>query len=115
MRHIAVRRVAAQLGLLFLLWAGVFAWMARRSPAPTPAAGPSSPVTAPAPAPAARSSSDGAALFEAHCTPCHAADDLRPALAGNGTARAAMEAFLADHGDATPEEDRPIVEYLGGP
>jgi mono/diheme cytochrome c family protein len=113
MRHVAVRRVAALLGLLFLLWAGVFAWMARRTPAPTPAAGPSPPVTEPAPA--APSSSDGAALFEAHCTPCHAADDLRPALAGNDTARAAMDAFLADHGDATPEEDRLIVEYLGGP
>jgi mono/diheme cytochrome c family protein len=100
MRHLAVRRVAALLGLLFLLWAGVFAWMARRTPAP---------------APAAPSSSDGAALFEAHCTPCHAADDLRPALAGNGTARAAMEAFLADHGDAPPEEDRLISDYLGGP
>lgn len=102
MRHVAVRRVAALLGAGFLLWAVVFAWIVR----PVPAAGPQ---------PLSPQVAGGAALFERHCASCHTVEAMRAAVAAGaaGSRRAELERFLERHGDATPDEDRQILEYLG--
>jgi len=91
------------LGVVFLLWAGVFAWTVRREPAVEP----------PPPSPTIVS---GAALFERHCGSCHAVEDLRTTATAKsgGTSRAELESFLEGHGDATADEDRQILDYLGG-
>lgn len=103
MRYVAVKRVAILLAAIFLLWAGVFAWVVRRKPGSEPAAT------------AAPTLATGAALFERHCASCHAPEDLRPALRDGGeTARRELELFLENHGDSSGDEDRRLVEYLTG-
>jgi mono/diheme cytochrome c family protein len=102
MRHIAVRRVALLLGVLFACWAMLFAWLAQPG------------STAEPPAAAAGGSTAGQALFERHCASCHAVQDLR-ATAGSerdSPRRAELEQFLADHGDASATEDDAILDYL---
>ena len=101
MRHVAVRRLAVLLGAVFLLWAGVFALIVRREPAPEPP-----PVS---PAVVSR-----AALYDRHCGSCHAAGDLRATQlpAAGGTSRAELEKFLESHGDAPADDDRQILDYL---
>ncbi len=105
MRHVGVRRLATLLGVAFLLWGGVFAWLAgrepvERSPQPTPVSVP-----------------DGTALFERHCASCHDLDEMRTAAGSKGdTARQAdLARFLEDHGGASSEENRQILDFLTGP
>jgi mono/diheme cytochrome c family protein len=103
MRHVAVKRVAILLAAVFLLWAGVFAWIVRREPASGPAA------------PAAPTLATGAALFERHCASCHTVEEMRAAVVAEpgGTRRPELERFLEGHGDGSAEEDRQILDYLG--
>lgn len=108
MRHVAVRRVTLVLGGALLLYAAAFAWLVDDQPQATTTFG--------RPAVGARPSDDGRLLFEQHCAACHTVGDLVPGLRDGGTnARSAAETFLRDHGDATDEEDRSILEYLSGP
>jgi len=104
MRHIAVRRLAVLLGAVFLLWAGVFAWIVQREPAAESA-------TPGAPAIAA-----GAGLFGRHCASCHTLESMRRAAGTDpdGTRRLELEQFLDGHGQASADEDRLILDYLGG-
>jgi mono/diheme cytochrome c family protein len=103
MRHVAVRRLAVLLGAVFLLWAGVFAWIVRREPAAEPP--PVSPQVV-----------SSATLFERYCASCHTVEAMRAAVAAGsaGSRRAELEQFLEGHGDATADEDRQIVDYLWG-
>lgn len=103
MRYVVVKRVTVLLGLLFVLAAGVFAWLVRDEPPSQPAPRAAAPPDAPA----------GAALFERHCAQCHDASDLGEQLrAGGEPTRAKWGAFLEEHGDAGTEADRLILEYL---
>lgn len=59
----------------------------------------------------------GAALFQKYCAKCHSSAKLAESItqAPDRTARhAEITRFLQSHGDASPEEDRQIVNYLGG-
>lgn len=103
MRYVVVKRVTLLLGLLFVVTAGVFAWLVRDEPPAVP----STPAAAPTPVP------DGASLFDRRCGPCHEAADLGQQLRDGGDAtRVRWEAFLRDHAEATDAEDRLILEYL---
>lgn len=108
MRHVAVRRVTLLLGAAFVLYAGAFAWLVGDEP-----------VTATTPeqsVPAREFTAEGRLLFERSCATCHSIEDLAPGLREGGTnGRSAAEAFLRDHGDATNEEDRLILDYLSAP
>jgi len=99
MRHVTVRRAALLLGSVFLVCAGLFASLVSREPAAAPA-------SLPAPGPA------GAALFQTYCAACHTVESLRPFVTGPDVRRDELEAFLADHGDASGEDDRLILDYL---
>ena len=102
MRHVIVTRVTALLAALFLVAASLFV----RIVTDTAEGGPP---------PIADASLDGAALFEAKCASCHAADDLRASVEDLSDARRLeLERFLADHGDTSAEDDRLILEYLSG-
>ena len=105
MRHIAVRRLAVLLGGVFLLWAGVFAWIVGREPA-SPSATPAPPALA-----------TGAGLFERHCASCHAIETMRAAAGTDpdGTRRLDLEQLLEGHGEASADEDRQILDYLREP
>jgi mono/diheme cytochrome c family protein len=108
MRHVAVRHVTLVLAGALLVYAAAFAWLVDDEPQ----------ATAPSDRPVAGAypSEDGRLRFEQHCAACHTVGDLVPGLRDGGTkARSAAETFLRDHGDATEEEDRLIVEYLSGP
>lgn len=108
MRHVAVRRVTLLLGAGFVVYAGAFAWLVRdeRAPSTTPEQS----------VPAAESTAEGRLLFERSCATCHTVEELAPGLREGGTnGRSAAEAFLRDHGDATNEEDRLILDYVSGP
>lgn len=99
MRHVIVTRVTVLLVGLFLGAAGMFTWVTRSEPAGLRS------VSSPA--------LQGEALFDRHCSTCHAADDLRPGLSRLTDARTReIELFLADHGDASTGEDRMILDYL---
>lgn len=106
MRHIAVRRLAVLLGAVFLLWAGVFAWIVRRGPAPG-----SESLT---PSPTALTS--GAGLFARHCASCHTIASMRTVAGADpdGTRRLELERFLDGHGQASADEDQQILDYLMG-
>ena len=101
MRHIVVRRLALLLGAIFFLWAGVFAWIVHREPT---ADQPSAPTT----------TATGAALFERHCASCHGVEQLQETVGGvrDPSEREKLARFLSEHGDATREEDRQILDYL---
>lgn len=101
MRHVAVRRSALVLGGVFVVCAGLFAWAVSRE---TPAVGVAQPASAPA----------GAVLFGTFCASCHTAESLRPSVTGPGANREELETFLAEHGDASEEQDRLILDYLSG-
>lgn len=109
MRHVIVNRVTAALFTVFLLCAGLFAWMA---PPRTDAAREEERTPQSAP-----SVTDGETLFARHCASCHTPEDVASTL-GIGAERAQrmgeFETFLQDHGEATPHEDRLILEYLAG-
>jgi mono/diheme cytochrome c family protein len=94
-----------------------FAWLA--TPGPTGAGAgagtPAGSTPAAAPAEAATGSDPAAALFAAQCGACHTVESLArrfrdardvPALDRR------FESFLGDHGEATPAEDRQILDWL---
>lgn len=55
----------------------------------------------------------GAALYEQYCARCHMGDDLAGTLrTGGAPKRAEWESFLRDHGRASADEDRAILDYL---
>jgi mono/diheme cytochrome c family protein len=108
MRYVAVRRVTFVLGAALLLYAAAFVWLVDDQPQAT--------TTSDRPVADGQPSAEGGALFQQHCAACHSIGDLAPELRDGGTnARSAAETFLRDHGDATDEEDRHILEYLSGP
>lgn len=123
MRHLIVTRVTFALVALFLLCAGLFAWLragatGTASPAAgVPEAGVSEAGVSEAGVPEGGVPEGGAVLFERHCASCHTADALRPRL-GAGPDRATrlreVEIFLQDHGEAAPDADRSILDYLAG-
>lgn len=99
MRHVIVTRVTLLVFVLFLAAAGLFAWIT----APARTGDPARPATG----------EDGGRLFESHCASCHDAGSLRPgAGALDAAGRRSLERFLENHGTATSDEDRRIVEYL---
>ena len=86
------------MALAILAAAGLFAWWVRGASV-HPAGPPRTP--------------QGAALYEQYCARCHAGDDLAGALrTGGAPKRAEWESFLRDHGRATADEDRAILDYL---
>lgn len=100
MHHIIVSRVSLSFSLLLAGCILGFALLADGEP---PAA------------PAGDATGEGAALFDAHCGGCHTVDELAPGLrdAPDPAARVAeLEAFLENHGRASPGQDRAILEYL---
>ena len=93
-----MRRAAVLVAIAIVAAAGLFAWWVREDG--TQVAGPP---------PAAR----GAELYEQYCARCHTGDDLAGALrAGGSPKRAEWESFLLDHGRASADEDRAILDYL---
>lgn len=100
MRHTAVERLSLSvLGLVALSVVGfVFAVRAGQPPTPT------SPAPA-APAPDA---------FAKHCESCHERAELKEQVLRDPSPerRLELEKFLEDHGDATAEEDREILDGL---
>ena len=101
MRHVIVQRFAVLLALLFVGAAAVFTWMV----GPEPSARSSGPEPPPRAA---------AIAFEERCGTCHAPVDLSAVLReGGAPKRLDIERFLEQHGDAPPEEDQLILDYLG--
>ncbi len=100
MHHIIVSRVSLTFCLLLAGGTLGFALLADSGPTAEPAG---------------EAAGEGAALFDAHCGGCHTVDELAPGLrdAEDPAARMAeLEAFLENHGRASPEQDRAILEYL---
>lgn len=97
-RH--VRSATIGITAILLSATAAFGWLAR-STMPPPAA----PLTPPA----------GAAQFEQYCGGCHSAEALAGRIrqaADRDALLREFERFLASHGDAPPDADRTIVEYL---
>ncbi len=116
MRHVLVSRFVIALAVVYLVCAWQFARVARPIEAPA-AAAPSAPAVPTARGGAATSLAvlDGSRLFEKRCGTCHSAGALADlANASNDSTVRLREfgAFLADHGDATVEEDAAILTYL---
>ena len=103
MRHVFVRRIFFGLAALFVVCAVIFALLVTREPGDS-----SSPAVE-----AERHA--GSALFASDCGSCHTAESLRPGVV-DATAEQRREIlrFLEDHGRASDEQDRLIVEYLAG-
>lgn len=101
MRHVAAKRVAVLLGVLFVLCALGFAWLVRDERTASAALD--------------RPAINGAALHQRYCASCHAVEDLRRQLReGGAETQGRFETFLADHGEASAAEDRVILDYLAG-
>ncbi|MEQ1910585.1 MAG: hypothetical protein ABMA15_17325 [Vicinamibacterales bacterium] len=116
MRHVLVTRFVIALVAVYLVSAWQFARLARPTGAPAAAAspGPAAP-TAQGSAAAGQAALAGPRLFEERCGTCHSAGALADqANASNDSTVRLREfgAFLADHGDATVEEDAAILAYL---
>jgi len=109
MRHVAVRRTALILAILFIGCAGLFVWLTRgRDVAPAAAA------DVPAQAAAEPTRPDpGAQLYDTYCGRCHAVDTLRGVMTAER--RREVEVFLEQHGRSSSEEDRLILDYLTAP
>ena len=74
MRHVAVRRAALILATVFVLFAGLFAWMAGRG-------GSHEQISiAIEEAPQAAAEHRGAALYDTYCARCHPVETLRGPL-----------------------------------
>ncbi len=105
MRHAIVERLSLLALALVAISVVGFVLTVRsgrgRSPAPS--------IPAPS-APAA--SAPGA--FARHCESCHERAELKEQLLGDRSPerRLELEKFLEDHGDATAEEDREILDEL---
>lgn len=97
MRHVVVRRTALTLAAALAACAVVFVRLvAPRMPA----------------LPAHPQSTEGSALFQAHCASCHELSALRERVAVARTGRAALEALLTHHGDASVDEARLILDVV---
>lgn len=110
MRLSNVRSAAASFTLLVVGVAALVAWLVQPHRAAT---GPDD--SAPRAAVGGEQGGlDGAALFGANCTTCHAVDELTPPLRGPEPALAAlaMLEFLADHGEGDAAEDLAMVRFL---
>lgn len=100
MRHLIVSRVTVLLASFFLVAALLFVRLV------TPELERNS-------APGMEAAIDGSALFDTHCSSCHASDAFQTEFRElSDVRRRQLEQFLADHGDAAPEEDRAILAYL---
>ena len=108
MRHVAVRRTALILATVFVVCAGLFAWLTAEREAASAGATASAQGVTPVPAAEAR----GATSYETYCAGCHPVDALRAEMSAER--RRQLEAFLRKHGKSSDEEDRLIVEYLTG-
>ena len=106
MRHVAVRRAALILATVFVLFAGLFAWMAGRG-------GSHEQISiAIEEAPQAAAEHRGAALYDTFCARCHPVETLRGPL--NEERYRELEVFLRKHVKSSDEEDRLILDYLAG-
>lgn len=108
MRHVTVRRTALILAAVFVVCAGLFAWLTRAREAASADDTTSALRLASVPAAEAQ----GATLYETYCARCHPVDTLQAETSPEG--RRKLEAFLRKHGKSSDEEDRLIVEYLAG-
>jgi cytochrome c5 len=108
MRHVAVRRTALILATVFVVCAGLFAWLATDREAASADAAASAEGVSPVPA----AEAGGAALYETYCAGCHPVETLRAELSAER--RRELEAFLGKHGKSSDEEDRLIIDYLAG-
>jgi len=115
MRHIIVTRVSVGLTVLFVCAAGAFTLVVRSrhpdrvtSPASAPGSGDAA-RAARADAAPPETSPSGDAVFAARCGGCHAAADLLGQVRED---RAGVTHFLRTHGEAAPEENRLILDYL---
>ena len=64
-----------------------------------------------------RRASSAAMLFDRHCGNCHDATDIGRTIreaADPSAYESELESFLAGHGDASPADDRQILDYLRG-
>ncbi len=105
MRHLYARRIFMGLALFFAGSAVVFGYLASRK----------AKEVAPAAASGARDGTEhrGAELFVTYCGSCHTAESLRPgAVSASAAERQRILQFLQDHGRASDEQDRLIMEYL---
>jgi mono/diheme cytochrome c family protein len=103
MSPFTVTRLTTGLCVLFVAAAGVFAWWTNRA-RPEAASRPDIIV-----------GRSGAALFAMHCGACHAADAIRDVIQRAPDREAKLrelETFLAQHGDASGEDDRTILAFL---
>ena len=107
MRHVAVRRTALILATVFVVCAGLFAWLTAGREAASAGATAAQGVTS-VPAAEAR----GATSYETYCAGCHPVDALRAEMSAER--RRQLEGFLRKHGKSSDDEDRLIVEYLTG-
>jgi mono/diheme cytochrome c family protein len=88
--------------LAILAAAGIFAWWVREESVRLPRASAT-----------AQEAAGGAALYEQYCARCHRDDDLAGALRrGGAPKRTEWESLLRDHGKASADEDRAILDYL---
>lgn len=106
MRHVAVRRTALILATVFVVCAGLFAWITAEREPESPGTASSAEAAAPVPA----EDAEGAALYEAYCARCHPVDSLRTEMSVDR--RRELEEFLQKHGRSSDEEDRLIIDYL---
>lgn len=107
MRHVVVTRLAAMMGALLIVVAGLFAWAVRDH---EPASAPAAPAVSPS---SAFALPQGRPAFERYCATCHDATDLR--ARASAQPREDLERFLRDHGDAPDADDQAILDYLTAP
>ena len=108
MRHVAVRRSALILASVFVVCAGLFAWITTKRERESPGTASSAEAAAPVPA----ADDEGAALYETYCARCHPVDSLRTGMSADR--RRELEEFLQKHGRSSDEEDLLIIDYLAG-
>ena len=108
MRHVAVRRTALILATVFVVCAGLFAWLTTEREAASADAAAAAEGVSPVPP----AEAEGATLYEIYCAGCHPVESLRTQMSAER--RRALEAFLGKHGKSSDEEDRLIVGYLAG-
>ena len=90
------------LGVAFVLWAGLFAWIASRDP---DGRIPQDPQVSPA---------SGMTLFDERCASCHGLDEMRAAAGSKDDPVRQTEIlrFLEDHVGGSSNENRQILDFL---
>jgi mono/diheme cytochrome c family protein len=102
MRPSLVRQLARTLAAAFVLASLLFAWLTSRGTLDV--------------APSGRGADAGREAFARHCAMCHEVEDLLTPIRASVDSRAALddlEVFLSGHGEAPPQDDREIRNYLG--